>query len=178
MITLGELPPERVVALANSGDLLLRIAPYTARIRSSEASLARDLGLLYADFEVLAPDRFADFHVSVVREAGLRRWLRPLIRFHFDGVPSFMPLLATHATASLEWGLNWCVASHGHQFLVIHAAVIERHGVAVLMPAPPGSGKSTLCAALVQSGWRLLSDELGLYDPQTGQILAWHGRST
>lgn len=30
------------------------------------------------------------------------------------------------------------------------------------MPAPPGSGKSTLCAALVNSGWRLLSDELTL----------------
>jgi hypothetical protein len=30
------------------------------------------------------------------------------------------------------------------------------------MPAPPGSGKSTLCAALVHAGWRLLSDELAL----------------
>jgi predicted ATPase len=30
----------------------------------------------------------------------------------------------------------------------------------VILPAPPGSGKSTLCAALVTRGWRLLSDEL------------------
>ncbi len=30
------------------------------------------------------------------------------------------------------------------------------------MPAPPGSGKSTLCAGLVNRGWRLLSDELVL----------------
>ena len=30
------------------------------------------------------------------------------------------------------------------------------------MPAPPGSGKSTLCAGLVNRGWRLLSDELAL----------------
>ena len=30
------------------------------------------------------------------------------------------------------------------------------------MPAPPGSGKSTLCAGLVHRGWRLLSDELAL----------------
>ncbi len=118
----------------------------------------------------MAADRFADFHVSVVREPGLRRWVRPLIRFHFDGVPSFMPLLATHATASLEWGLNWCVASHCHQYLIVHAAVVERRGVAVVMPAPPGSGKSTLCAALVQCGWRLLSDELGLYDPVSRQV--------
>ena len=35
---------------------------------------------------------------------------------------------------------------------------------AVILPAPPGSGKSTLCAALVNRGWRLLSDELTLVD--------------
>ena len=32
------------------------------------------------------------------------------------------------------------------------------------MPAPPGAGKSTLCAALVNREWRLLSDELALID--------------
>ena len=37
--------------------------------------------------------------------------------------------------------------------------------MAVVLPAPPGSGKSTLCAALTMSGWRLLSDELALLDP-------------
>jgi len=30
------------------------------------------------------------------------------------------------------------------------------------MPAPPGSGKSTLCAGLISRGWRLLSDEMAL----------------
>ena len=34
--------------------------------------------------------------------------------------------------------------------------------MAVILPAPPGSGKSTLCAALAFSGWRLLSDEFAL----------------
>jgi HprK-related kinase A len=40
------------------------------------------------------------------------------------------------------------------------------------MPAPPGSGKSTLCAALVNRGWRLLSDELGLLGIDNGMITA------
>jgi HprK-related kinase A len=62
----------------------------------------------------------------------------------------------------LEWGLNWCISSHCHEHLVIHAAVVERQGCAVMFPAPPGSGKSTLCAALVNAGWRLLSDEMAL----------------
>jgi HprK-related kinase A len=42
--------------------------------------------------------------------------------------------------------------------------VLERCGRALLLPAPPGSGKSTLCAALVARGWRLLSDELALIE--------------
>jgi HprK-related kinase A len=42
--------------------------------------------------------------------------------------------------------------------------------VALILPAPPGSGKSTLCAGLVWRGWRLLSDELTLIDPATGHI--------
>ncbi|MGI4849873.1 MAG: HprK-related kinase A, partial [Janthinobacterium lividum] len=33
-----------------------------------------------------------------------------------------------------------------------------------------GSGKSTLCAGLAMRGWRLLSDELALYDFNTGLI--------
>jgi HprK-related kinase A len=41
----------------------------------------------------------------------------------------------------------------------------------VILPAPPGSGKSTLCAALVGRGWRLLSDELAVIDPDTGKLI-------
>jgi len=39
------------------------------------------------------------------------------------------------------------------------------------MPAPPGSGKSTLCAALICRGWRLLSDELCLIRLCDGAII-------
>ena len=41
----------------------------------------------------------------------------------------------------------------------------------MILPAPPGSGKSTLCAALAYSGWRLFSDEFALIDPATRRIL-------
>lgn len=126
--------------------------------------------MLYADFPLLPEDEFADFHIAVTRDGGIRRWLRPHVRFFLDGVASFVPLNLDHAMVSLEWGLNWCVASHSHQYLVIHAAVVERQGAAVLLPAPPGSGKSTLSAALSLRGWRLLSDELALYDPATNQV--------
>jgi len=72
----------------------------------------------------------------------------------------------------LEWGLNWCVSMHAHHYLIIHAAVVEKQGLAAILPAPPGSGKSTLTAVLVLSGWRLLSDELTLIDRRTGLLHA------
>ena len=53
---------------------------------------------------------------------------------------------------------------------MFHAAVLERNDRALLLPGVPGSGKSTLCAALAHRGWRLLSDEFCLYRPETGEV--------
>ena len=163
----------------NSGDLArvlskerlsLSIPPFVVSISSDCPALWRDLAVGYADFEIALPGRFTDFYIDVKLEFGLRRWVKPLARFFFDGRPSFVPLPAHQAFTMLEWGLNWCIAAHAHQFLVIHAAVVEKAGKSIVLPAPPGSGKSTLCAGLVQRGWRLLSDELALYDFETGLI--------
>lgn len=166
----SDLSTIELVGRLDQGTLLLDLHPFVARIRSDIPSLASDIAAMYADFEVPDPDRFADFHVEVSREHGLRRWIKPHARFYFDGRPSFIPLPVHQAFAMLEWGLNWCVAAHGHQYLIIHAAVIEKDGKAAILPAPPGSGKSTLCAGLIHCGWRLLSDELGLYDVESGLI--------
>ena len=55
--------------------------------------------------------------------------------------------------------------------LVVHSAALERDGRALVMPAPSGSGKSTLCAALAWRGWRLLSDEVAVFDFETGHLV-------
>lgn len=149
----------------------LRTGPFSLRVRSSIPSVAEGLAQLYGQFEVRsAHEAFADFHVSIESSAGLRRWLRPQARFSFDGIQPFKPLPRDQAFPMLEWGLNWCVSTQAHQYLIIHAAVVEKNGQAAILPAPPGSGKSTLAAALVLSGWRLLSDELTLIDRKTGLI--------
>jgi hypothetical protein len=131
--------------------------------------VAEGIGQLYS--EHLVEDGFADFHVRVARPAGLRRWVKPQVVFQFDGTPPFLPLPGDQGFAILEWGLNWCISAHCHQYLVLHAAVLERSGGALVLPAPPGSGKSTLCAGLVSRGWRLLSDELALLSPASGEIV-------
>ncbi|NTV70764.1 MAG: HprK-related kinase A [Azonexaceae bacterium] len=166
----SELAPAELVSRLERGDLLISIPPFIARIQSSVKSLAKNLALMYGEFQLIDPAEFADFHVRLAAPSGLRRWIKPQVLFYFDGIPAFKPLPLGQALPMLEWGLNWCVAAHCHQYLVIHAAVVEKNGKAVVLPAPPGSGKSTLCAGLVCRGWRLLSDELALYDMDSNLI--------
>lgn len=84
-----------------------------------------------------------------------------------DGERPFLPLPYNQSFPLFEWGLNWCVSTNLHRWVIVHSAVVERNGRAAILPAPPGSGKSTLCAALVSRGWRLLSDELAMIDPDS-----------
>jgi HprK-related kinase A len=96
----------------------------------------------------------------------VRRFTRPQAVFHWDGGQPFEPLPAGLAFPLLEWGINWCIANRAHRYLMLHSACVERNGDAVLFPAWPGHGKTTLCAALINRGWRLLSDEFGLVRPE------------
>lgn len=145
-----------------SSGIDLQTGPFTTRVQTVIPQVIEGIQLLYADYPLANDEGFVDFHVSISPPANLRRWLRPQLIFQFDGWTPFKPLPRSQALPLLEWGLNWSVASHSNQYLIIHAAAIEKDGLAVIMPAPPGSGKSTLCAGLVNRGWRLLSDELAL----------------
>lgn len=150
--------------------LVLKTPPFVARLQSDIPRVARDLIRLYPEFELGEADTFADFHLQVNYVGGLRRFVKPTARFASDGESAFSSLPADQCFHMMEWGLNWAVTSSAHRFLIYHAAVLEKNGRAVMLPAPPGSGKSTLTAALASRGWRLLSDELALYDPLTGLV--------
>ncbi len=166
--TLGREELDR--RLAGPG-LVLRTGAFSTRIHTRIGHLADAIALLYADYPVEAPTAFADFQVRLHRPAGPRHWLKPQVRFDSDGREPFAPLPLAQAYPMFEWVMNWCVSSRAHGYLVIHAAVLERGGRALIMPAPPGSGKSTLCAALAMRGWRLLSDELALLRPEDLQAV-------
>lgn len=156
--------------LAGPG-LALRTGPIVSNIRSRVDAVIDGITLHYADHAIELGDEFADFHVGVHHPRTLRRWLRPQVVFSIDGASPFNALPGDQGFALLEWGLNWCISNHCHQYLIAHAAVVERGGGALVMPAPSGSGKSTLCAGLSLGGWRLLSDELTMFDPTTGGIV-------
>jgi HprK-related kinase A len=171
MLTVADLAPRELAARLAGPGLILRTGPFANRIRSDVPQLARGIALLYADYPVDEPGGFADFYLSLHRAGGLRRWFRPQVCFDHEGVTPFKPLPLAHAYPMFEWVMNWCVSHRAHSWLIIHAAVLEKHGRAMVLPAPPGSGKSTLCAALVTRGWRLLSDEMTLVRLEDGAVL-------
>ncbi len=152
----------------------MRVGTFVLRVRTDFPALAATLAQLYAGFPIWEAERdsFADFHVDVARTRNPLRLLRPQATFLLDGAPPFLPLGAAHALLVFEGGLNWTIAEHATCFLVLHAATVERHGRAVVLPAESGSGKSTLTAALVHRGWRLLSDEFALITPRDGTLAA------
>lgn len=81
-----------------------------------------------------------------------------------DGVPTgYAPRLSL--VSPIVKGLLWRSAINAHPFLFyIHAGVIGAANGCVLFPAAPGSGKSSLTAALTASGFRYLSDEVALVE--------------
>lgn len=168
---LNSIPCSRLATLLASGEFVLRIGPFLVQLKTDIDDLAELIQRLYGDFQLDAPIGVSDFHIQLTRPRNLRHFLRPQARFLIDGQSPFDPFPMDHAFPLFEWGLNWCVASYSHQFLMLHSAVVEKNGKAVLLPAWPGSGKSTLCAALVFRGWRLLSDEFGLIRPGTHAMI-------
>ena len=158
-------------ALRSPAGVCIRTGPVTARIATPLPDVAASVASLYADYPLVGSDEVVDFDVAVRRPTGLRALWRPQVVFESDRRQPFNPLAGDQGFPLLEWGLNWCVYAACHQYLILHAAVLERGGRALILPAPSGSGKSTLCAALLFHGWRLLSDELAMIDPRDGQLV-------
>lgn len=169
--TLDQLDDQDLAKLLETG-LSLRTGPFSFKIRSTRPEVHRGLSRLYAGFPVEpAGMPLHDFHVQIDRVDGPRRWIQPQVNFWLDDFSPFKPLPADHAFALLEWGMNWCLAGHAHHYLMLHAAVLERRGACIILPGVPGAGKSTLTAALMLAGWRLLSDELTLVDREDGSLI-------
>jgi len=171
MPSLSSLSRRELGAQLAGDGIWLQTGRFVARLQSAVPGVADGLHLLYGDYPLRDSQGFADFHLRLERPKNLRRWFRPQVHMRYDGQADFLPLPYGHAFPMFEWGLNWCVSSRANRYLIIHAAVLERDGHAVVLPAPPGSGKSTLTAALAYHGWRLLSDELTLINPEDGHVL-------
>ncbi|MEM9253854.1 MAG: HprK-related kinase A [Pseudomonadota bacterium] len=161
MTTLCELSQDDRLHRLRGDGLPLQVGPYTYRIRSNLRVVAQGIDLLYQDFPVASPKQFIDFDITVSHR-GVWQRLRKRSEFLFEEQSPFDSLPAHQAFAFLEWGMNWCVSLYTNEHLKLHAAVVAKDRRAIVMPGIPGAGKSTLCAALGLSGWRILSDEHAL----------------
>ncbi|RME35737.1 MAG: HprK-related kinase A [Gammaproteobacteria bacterium] len=156
--TVASLTRRELRARLSREGLQLVIPPVTARITSSIDTVLEGIQILYAPYQV-SDHPFADFHVHLRASQGVRRLVGRQVIFDFDGMRPFSPHPLGQAFPVFEWALNWCITNHLHEYLIVHGAVVEKEGKALLMPGVPGAGKSTLAAALMLTGWRLLSDE-------------------
>lgn len=168
------LPPLAAADLTEAESAVIVSGPVVMRLRSNDRTLWRDVATMYAGYPggvADADNRVADFTVELhnLRHPALIGTRRLAFRVNGGPVLSMQP--ARLGFALFEWGANWCVSTYGQAHLSIHAAVVERHGLALVLPGPPGSGKSTLCATLVARGWRLLTDETALLRLSDGMVI-------
>ena len=168
---LSELSIELLGHHLAADGIYLHTGPFVSRIQTHIPSVIKNLYKLYKANELSLEPVFSDFHIRLDAARGLRRWFKPQVFFYLDEKIPFKPLPYDQAYPMLEWGMNWCISNHAHQYLILHAAVVEKNKHAIVMPARPGAGKSTLTAGLVSRGWRLLSDELALICPETQELV-------
>ena len=153
------------------GGLGIDFGAVRARLRTDISVVAQLIHGLYGRHPVLDVAGFFDVTAVLRRVRGVRRLLRPQIEFVVDGKPLFQPFPADTHLPLLEWGLNFLFAERSGYYLMLHAGAVEFNGRAILLPALPGSGKSTLTAALSLSACRLLSDEFGVIRLADGAVL-------
>jgi len=154
--------------------IAFRSGPFNIRLNSNHSGFIDLFKSLYQTCPLIDSSpatSYFHYQIHLLQVPGLRRLIRPQLEFLVDGIRPFEPYPDKHYQPLFEWGLNWVIAMTAHQYLLLHSAVLEYENTGVIFPALPGSGKSTLCAALSFNGWRLLSDEFGIIDYESGKLL-------
>jgi hypothetical protein len=107
----------------------------------------------------------AEAHEFVVQRRG------PFVEVMLDGTVAHR---SRHAGSAIDWIL-WKASAEAlariDDLILIHAGAVAWRGRAVLLPAPPDSGKTTLAAALTAAGFAYLSDEAAPIDPFSRRVV-------
>lgn len=148
---------------------VLRIGCFAVAIDVQAPDLMLEIEDLYGDCVQDGNGSLADCAIAL-RFPSLRHRFLGRIQAYVNGHAPFEAMPRHLGVPMLESGINWFLGTSTTRFLLLHAAVVERRGKAIVLPGPSGAGKSTLCAALVARGWRLLGDELAMVRPDNGLI--------
>lgn len=169
---LRDLPETEHLARLRGAGIVLDTGPFVVRVRSSLRELLDPMRVLYGYHSLAREDGISDADIRIDPPRSLRRFIAPQVVSYIDGETPFHPFPRRLAFPMMEWVLNWCLFNRPHHYLILHAAVVELGGRSLLLPGAPGAGKSTLCAGLILRGWRLMSDEVAIIRPSSGEILA------
>lgn len=154
-------------------DRRFRALTYAFAVRTDLTEVAPVLDRLLASFSDPAeggrpvPTYTLTHRVSPGTEEDRRR--RPYELFH-DGESVQR---VSNPGSMLDWVIidsTRRAVREDERFVAVHAGVVSLHERAVLMPAPPDSGKTTLTAGLTRAGFDFLGDEVALLDPETGWV--------
>jgi HprK-related kinase A len=149
----------------------IQIGPVAFRIGSAWKAPLDALARVYAAYPKPA-DGLADFTVRLEPEKPWRRFLRPSVAIRGDYIlPDAAPLSLAHGLLAAEMGMNLQMALGQKNWLLLHAATVEKDGRALIMTGESGAGKSTLAALLGERGWRLMGDEFALLDMASGDLM-------
>jgi hypothetical protein len=88
-----------------------------------------------------------------------------------DGQPNAQAMKLSRLGPLVKTAL-WIKAVNAYDFLLnLHAGVVANGRRCILLPAASGSGKSSLTAALANGGFGYFSDEVGLIERGTLQVI-------
>lgn len=169
---IADLDGARFASTLHRSGVWIDVGAATLHARSDSRLLAEQLQRVYGEFPLVDHADWADIDVQIDRAPRLRRWFRPQVVLRCDGQRPFEPFPSDSPLPLFEWGCNWLIGRRLNDLLLLHAGTVEKDGLALLLPALPGSGKSTLTAALSLRGWRLMSDEFGAFDSASGTFRA------
>lgn len=110
-----------------------------------------------------AEHRYVAARTGSGRQPGYGLWMDGRLVGIAASAPALVQGLLGHITRQV-------VAGSGRH-LLLHAASLCRDGHGLVLPAAHASGKSTLAAGLVHSGWDYMSDEITAVDFATLRIL-------
>jgi hypothetical protein len=143
------------------------LAGTSAEIRTNDPVLAEELTALLASL----PRATRSEHTVWVLDRGVdgpRRW-----RVIVDGEVTATTAEREHAVDALMPKLNVLAVTGSVGRVLLHAGAVELDGRAAVIAGESGFGKSTLTAALVQTGLAYLSDELVALEPDGARVVPY-----
>jgi hypothetical protein len=141
--------------------ILRRLLSLGVGIRASSAELLEELSRLTAALPALPPETPLTVVYSVTVTASGFRICAPGTELQVAERGEVFRALEADLAAR---------AAESRDYVMLHAAALERDGRILLVPGESGSGKSTVAAALLKRGFRYQSDE---FAPLSADLTVW-----